>query len=130
MMTRKSVVTACSGVALALLMTAGSSAWTRSKMTSLSFTGPVSLPGVTLAAGTYVFERALPDGDIHLVRISSADQRTVYLTTFTNLVDRPAGVPADRLVILGEPKAGTAPPVKAWFPMGERQGHEFIYNKH
>ena len=129
MMTRKSVVTACSGAALALLMTAGSYAWTMSRTTSLSFSGPVALPGVTLAAGTYVFERALPDGDVHIIRISSPDHRTVYLTTFTNLVERPAGVPADRLVILGEPRAGAAPPVKAWFPMGERQGHEFIYTR-
>jgi hypothetical protein len=121
------VLTACGAVVLGLVMTASGHALTASRTTALSFSGPVSLPGMTLPAGTYVFGRALPD-NVHLVRISSADQRTVYLTTFTQLIDRPASLPANRHVMLGEAAAGHAPPIKAWFPIGERQGHEFIYS--
>jgi hypothetical protein len=121
-------LTTCGAVVVGLLMAGSGHALTASRTTYLSFSGPVSLPGMTLPGGTYIFERALPEWNIHLVRISSADQKTVYLTTFTQLVDRPAALPANRHVTLGEAAAGMAPPIKAWFPIGDRQGHEFLYN--
>ena len=129
MMIRRSLAAACGAVVMGLAMETGGQAMPASRATLLSFTGPVALPGVTLSAGTYMFERALPGDNVHIVRVSSADRKTVYLTTYTQLISRPDGIPADRLVILGEPKAGMAPPVKAWFPIGERQGNEFIYTR-
>jgi hypothetical protein len=88
----------------------------------------VAIPGVELPAGTYIFELpsiTLGDG---LVRVASTDRRQVYLTAFTHQVDRPAG--GEKLQIsLGEAPAGVAPPIKAWFPTGERTGRQFIYNR-
>ena len=55
----------------------------------LTFSKPVALPGVSLPAGTYVFERAAPDGAIEVVRVSSLDGRSVYYTGFTEMVTRP-----------------------------------------
>jgi arginine exporter protein ArgO len=96
-----------------------------SDTTYLTFSGAVSLPGVTLGAGTYIFERAdqnTPD----IVRVTSRDRRQVYFMAFTRTVDRPRGL-GNRLVLLGEAAAGTAPPIKAWFPLGDVSGHQFIY---
>ena len=126
MMTRRSIVTAAGAVVLGLVMASWGYSVTVDRMMYLTFSGPVALPGVALPAGTYVFERVTDN--INLVRVSSADQKTVYLTTFTQLIQRPEGLAAHQHVMLGESPRGTAPPIKAWFPIGERQGHEFNYN--
>jgi hypothetical protein len=97
------------------------------RTTYLTFNGAVALPGVELAAGTYIFE--LPSNMSHgLVRVSSHDRRLVYLTAFTHEINRPAG--AETLqVAFGEAAAGAAPPIKAWFPSGESIGRQFIYDR-
>jgi hypothetical protein len=93
---------------------------------NLTFSGPVRLPGVTLAAGTYVFERVEPTNpDVVVVR--SGDRRRVYFMASTDRVDRPVELPRNRRVILGEATQGMAPPVLAWYPEGHRMGHAFIY---
>src|SRR5262245_6694976 len=119
---RRSLVGACGAAGLGLLMATWGYAASSSRTMYLSFNGPIALPGVTLAAGTYTFERALPGENVSVVRISSRDRKKVYLTTFTQLVRRPDGLPADRYVVLGEPTRGVPPPIKAWFPAGEPQG--------
>ncbi len=93
----------------------------------VTFSGAVSLPGVTLPAGTYRFE--VPDVGMAdgIVSVSSRDGRKVYLTQFTNVIDRPRGGESLN-VTLGEAAPGTAPQVKAWFPIGEGSGRQFIYN--
>ncbi len=94
----------------------------------LTFSRPVSLPGVSLAAGTYVFEVANPDTSSDVVRVrSKEDYRHVYFTGFTRRVDRPKGLRADRPVVLGEPAAGMSPPILAWFPEGAATGRQFVY---
>lgn len=129
MVTGRTVAAAFGAVVLGLAMEAGSQATSVGRATLLSFNGPVALPGITLPAGSYMFERALPGDNAHIVRVSSANRKTVYLTTYTQLVPRPDGLPVDRLVMLGEASPGMAPPIKAWFPSGERQGHAFIYDQ-
>ena len=39
-----------------------------SKLTYLTFSGPVQLPGITLPAGTYRFELADPDSSRRVIR--------------------------------------------------------------
>jgi hypothetical protein len=46
---------------------------------------------------------------------------------FTKRVERPPGLRADRQVLFNEVRPGVMPTVKAWFPIGESVGHEFIY---
>jgi hypothetical protein len=124
MVTRRLIVTALGIVLLGLAMAPTGHAW--STRSSFSFSGPVALPGVTLHAGTYNFERA---GDaINLVRVSSADERTVYLMTFANIVSRPSNLPMTPQIMFGESPRGVAPPIKAWYPDGAREGYEFIYS--
>jgi hypothetical protein len=100
---------------------------TSTRTTYLTFSGPFRLPGVTLPAGTYIFERVDSQSRIDLVRVLARDRSRVYLTAFTNLVERPAHGPMETLVTFGEVGAGTPAPVKTWFPYGERTGHQFVY---
>jgi hypothetical protein len=97
------------------------------RTTYITFSQPVQLPGVALGAGTYVFELADPMGADRVVRVLSRDRRTAYFMGFTNTVERPRGVSPDAAVSLGESAAGVAPRITAWWPIGERSGHQFIY---
>ena len=130
MLNHKSSV-AASCVVLAFMVTAASGhASDMYPRTFLSFSKEVSLPGVTLAPGTYVFEVANPLSSSNVVRVrSKEDYRHVYFTGFTYRIDRPAGPNANRSVIFGEASPGAAPPILAWFPTGTRMGHEFIYRR-
>ena len=115
------------GLVLALAASASLHAWSNPLHRDyVTFSAPVALPGITLPAGTYRFE--VPDVAMStgLVSVSSHDGRHVYLTQFTRLIDRPKG--GDSLsVMLGETAPGRTPQVKAWFPIGERSGRQFIY---
>jgi hypothetical protein len=92
----------------------------------LTFSAPFALPGVTLPAGTYTFELAIP-GSYDVVRVMSRDRGQLYLTAFTKRVERPRGLPNNRQIVFQEVPAGMTPPIKAWFPIGQSVGHEFVY---
>jgi hypothetical protein len=93
----------------------------------LTFSGPVALPGVTLGAGTYIFELADPD-IAGVVSVRSRDRRQTYFMGFTIPVSRPQGMGTDRPVSFMESHAGVAPPIKAWYPRDEAMGHQFMWN--
>ena len=119
--------------ALSLVIAANAStgAWvdSGSRTTYATFNRPVALPGVELKAGTYIFELASPHSQLNLVRVSSRDRSRIYLTAFTRIVDRPAGLRADRVVTLGEARGDNPAPIRAWFPSASGSGHEFIYTR-
>ena len=114
------------GLALVGLVAAapGDASVDTNRTTELTFSRPFSLPGVTLGAGTYIFERA-SESSIEVVRVSSRDRRSVYYMGFTELVQKPRGVAAP--VTFGEAPAGSASPVRAWYPTGTNTGHRFLY---
>ena len=124
---RSSVLIACGIAVLALIVaTSGHAASAFASRTDyLTFSGPVSLPGVTLARGTYSF--LVIESHPDLVRVQSRDGSATYFTGFTRLVNRPAGMRRDRLVRLAETPRGVPPRVEAWYPMGESTGRQFIY---
>jgi hypothetical protein len=118
---------AIAGVAvLGVLMTASAQAW-NTDTNYVTFSAPVALPGVTLAAGTYVF-RSPTELDKNVVQVLNRKQTETYFMGFTAPADRPLGQP-DRMVIMGEAAPGQATPIKAWFPLGERDGHMFKYDR-
>jgi hypothetical protein len=98
------------------------------RTTYLTFNRAVALPGVSLDAGTYIFER-FDSVSGNVVRVASRDRKKSYFLGLTYLVDRPRGMREDAMVSLGEAPAGTPPPIVAWWPIGETTGHEFIYPK-
>ena len=95
------------------------------RTTQLTFSKPFALPGVTLGAGTYTFERAAPLSAIEVVRVSSQDRRKVYYMGFTQLVEKPRGVKSP--VTFGEAPKGAPVPIRDWYPEGTSTGHRFLY---
>ena len=126
MFTLKSAAAAIGATAVVVLL--GGALHARgaiSDVSYLTFSGPVSLPGVTLSKGTYIFEHPsqyAPD----VVRVLSRDRKVLYFTAFTRSIPRPEGL-GNRVVLLGEASAGSARPITAWFPVDEAIGHQFIY---
>jgi ABC-type Fe3+ transport system permease subunit len=127
MCTRKLVVTALAVVAVALVGVASSHARSSFHRTNyLTFNGPVSLPGVTLAAGAYTFVAGPMDSDPSLVRVLTRDGRQVLYQGFTTPVTRPAGraVPA---IVFGEARANAPMPIRVWYPTLSSVGYQFRY---
>ena len=111
---------------IGVLVGASAHAWT-SDINYLTFSGPIALPGVTLPAGTYTF-RTPSDSDRNVVQVMNRAQTKSYYMGITRPVSRPrAGT--DLLVTVGEAPAGQVRPIQAWFPLGERGGHAFIYER-
>ena len=118
------VVTVSAVVVVALLGAASTQA--RSTRNHLTFSGPVSLPGVTLAAGTYTFESGPADTDPEIVRVTTRNGRMVLYQGFTTPVSRPAAARVPE-VVFGEASPGQATPIKVWYPTHSRVGHQFRY---
>jgi hypothetical protein len=95
----------------------------------VTFSGPVSLPGVTLGSGTYVFALVSPSSNTDLIRVTNKARNQLYYLGFTQLISRPAGLKPSEEISLGETAGGVPPPIKAWFPGGDSNGHQFIYSR-
>jgi hypothetical protein len=123
----RTLTAAAAGVLLLGLTAQPTRAWSGSAHRELiTFSAPIALPGVVLAAGTYTFEA--PDSGIAgLVRVSSLDRKQIYLTQYTLIVNRSNNDSALR-VTFRESAPGSARPVDTWFPRGDDQGRQFIYN--
>lgn len=112
-------------VALAVLTTTPAGArFGPSYPTPVTFNIDVQLPGKTLPAGNYVFERANPStsADVVLVRNKRG---TVQWMGLTNPVERRKA--GKTVVELSEAPRGEAPRVLTWFPSGSVAGSAFIY---
>jgi hypothetical protein len=127
MFTRHLTRIVCGAALLGLVVASpdGAAATAPRQTTYLTFSGPVSLPGVTLPGGTYTFELIPLRPD--MVRVLSRDRSQVYFTGFTRQVPRPAGLTADRPVTFGETPRGMAPRIQTWYPPDLLTGNAFIY---
>lgn len=98
------------------------------KLTYLTFSAPVALPGVTLPAGTYRFFHPDCSTSDHSLRVSSQDGSEVYGTFLTIPDDRTT--PSDQPeVVFAEMPGGMPVAIKAWFYPGETVGDELIYHR-
>ena len=101
------------------------------RLTILTFSAPVQLPGVTLPAGKYRFEMADINNAAHVVRVLNEDG-TKVLGMFSTI---PTTVPqrdlkdTDTLVMWAERPAGQAQAAKEWYYPQRSIGEEFIYPK-
>lgn len=118
---------ACSAVLLAA-PSGASAQTTQDRLTYVTFSGPVSIPGKTLPAGTYAFRLADSPADRHIVQVFDKDQMKLYATLLA--------VPADRVEAQGDPvvtfketPSDRPPAVHYWYYAGERNGNEFVYPK-
>ena len=96
------------------------------KLTLLTFSGPVDVPGITLPAGTYRFSLADPESGRRVVKISDKDGTRSY-GMFLSIPNQRM-TPADKPVVMFKEAAPGAPPaVQVWFYPGETYGYEFAY---
>jgi hypothetical protein len=104
------------------------------KKTTMTFNGPVEIPGVhlkgwaVLPAGTYVFKIVAANPDRHIVQIFNEDETQIYATILA--------IPNYRLratdktvVTFRERPAGEPDALRAWFYPGRNWGEEFVYPK-
>ena len=118
----------CWAAALTAFLAPGARADEWNKKTILTFSGPVQIPGATLAAGTYVFKLADLQSNRHVVQIFDKDEKKIYGTILA-IPDQKLE-PSDKPVVMfAERPAGTPQAVKAWFYPGETIGNEFVYPK-
>lgn len=124
---RLAVLCSCA-LGLALLTTVvGHAGGLSNRANQLRFGVPVALPGVVLPVGHYTFEVANPEGSGDVVRVWDASRQRVHFTGFTYRVRRPENLPKDRAIILGEAGRGEPAPIRAWYPVGDNHGFQFIY---
>ena len=128
MFSRKLMAAAFGVAILAVMATASTQASVTAERTTLvKFNRSVTLPGLELTPGTYIFELAEPGQNQNLVRVLSRDRRRIYTTQFTMLVQRPANVSDNHGITFNEAPAGMPLPIKAWYAVGDTVGHEFMY---
>jgi len=93
--------------------------------TRFTFSQPVALPGVTLAAGTYVFRLADPATDRQVVQV--LDRKGQSLALLNAIPSYRPDASDEPSVGLMETVPGMATAVKTWWPQGETMGFEFVY---
>src|SRR5262245_52058841 len=118
----------CCAAALTVLLAPGARADEWNKKTIFTFSGPVQIPGATLAAGTYVFKLADLNGNRHVVQVFDKDEKKVYGTILA-IPDQKLEPSDEPMVMFAERPAGTPQAVKAWFYPGDTIGNEFVYPK-
>jgi hypothetical protein len=119
---------ACAVAVFVCLMAAPVSAQPLDKRTLFTFSGPVTLPGVTLPAGQYLFRLADANSSSKVVQVLNADGTKPYGLFFTIAAERlePASSPEVRFM---ETASGTPAAIRTWWYPGERSGYEFIFPK-
>jgi LPXTG-motif cell wall-anchored protein len=117
---------------LAVSPIARADAW--DKRTTITFSGPVEIPGVhlkgygVLPAGTYVFKVLDSGSDRHIVQISSKDEKTVYATILA-IPNVRLKATSKTVMTFRERPAGEPEALRAWFYPGKEWGEEFVYPK-
>ena len=127
-MKTKVVLTLFLGLLLSGAIASQVQAQTFNKRTKITFSGPVSVPGKTLTAGTYTFTILDSFANRNIVQIWNED-KTELITTILAIPNYRLE-PTDKTVIeFRERPADRPQAVKAWFYPGHAFGIEFVYPK-
>jgi len=113
--------------AAALCLSLPSQADESNKLTYVTFSKSVQLPGVTLPAGRYRFELADVVESRRVIKVQSEDgkkQLAMLLTVPITLRD----APKDPVVLFQETAQGQPEAVRSYNYPGERTGYELIYS--
>jgi len=125
-MTRRMALRIAVAAVALTCVAAAAQAWGFNHENTLKFTRPVALPGVVLPAGTYSFDVASPTA-LDVVVVRDATRGKVFYMGFTRTIARPRNMSSAIPVAFGEASANEAPPIAAWYEIGDTTGHEFIY---
>lgn len=114
---------------LAVLIAGVARADTYDKRTVFTFNRPISLPGVTLPAGEYLFRIVDTETSRKVIQVLSGDGKTPYamLHSIPEVRRDASDKPEVRFM---ETAKGQPSAVKTWWYPNERIGYEFIYPKH
>jgi len=127
----RSITTTLAALLAALTLTAGAAmaqTMPADRLTKVTFSGPVSVPGMTLPAGTYTFRIADSDADRHIVQIFDKDSMKLY-TTLLAIPAQRAEASGDPVITFKETPADRAPALRYWYYAGDTDGNEFVYPK-
>jgi hypothetical protein len=127
-MMRKGFVATCVLLLLVCGLSVSADASTFDKRTYFTFSQPISLPGVTLPAGTYLFRLADPTTGRKVVQVMSQNGMQSYAMMLSTPVQR-QDVPDEPEISFIETPAGRPAAVKTWWHQGERTGYELIYSR-
>lgn len=94
--------------------------------TKVTFSQPVQVPGRTLPAGTYWFERAGVN-DSELIRVYNSNHQ--FITTLFTASGQRLETTDHTAFIFAHRGDGKPQAIVAWFYPGETLGHEFLYAK-
>jgi len=119
------IAAACAGL-FVVALPARAHADEYNKQTFFTFNTPVELPGVTLPAGTYMFELADPANTSSVVRVFN-QEGTVCYGTFLTTPDLRRTVPEEPAISLAERAPNAPQQITAWFYPDEREGWAFTY---
>jgi hypothetical protein len=98
------------------------------KLTYVTFSGAVQVPGATLPAGTYTFKLADPENSRRVIQIWNKESSHLF-TTLLTIPNQRMEASDKPVVLFKETASGQSPAVQAWFYPGERYGQEFVYPK-
>jgi hypothetical protein len=122
----KSTLTAVCAVTLLTATVAAAQGTLADRKTIVTFSGPVSLPGTTLPAGTYVFKLADSAANRNIVQVFDKDEAKIITTLLAVSAER-ADPQGDPVVSFKETPSDRPPAVKYWYYAGEKAGSEFVY---
>jgi hypothetical protein len=125
----RQLTTKITGTLAALALGASlASAQPSDRSTIVTFSAPVSLPGITLPAGSYLFKLADSQTNRNIVQVFDKERSKIFATILAIPAER--NEPADETVItFNESPANMAPAVRYWYYPGEKRGQEFAYPK-
>ncbi len=99
------------------------------KVTVMTFSQPIEIPGQILPAGTYTVKLVNIASERHVVQFLDADGIKVFATVLA--INDWRLHPTGQTVVKFSERPGDSPEaLKAWFYPGDNFGQEFVYPKH
>jgi hypothetical protein len=123
---KSAVLSLLFGFAILFASAAKADEW--DKLTKVTFSAPVEIPGQVLQAGTYVFKLLDSPSDRNIVQIYNERQSKLYATILA--VPDYRLKPKGKTVITFEERPADMPEaIQAWFYPGDDYGEQFVYPK-
>ena len=123
---RRTAVVALSVAVLGVVSASSARADEWNKLTYLTFSQDVAIPGKVLPAGTYTFRLSDSQSDRHIVHIFN-QTGTQLIATLLTIGDSRLSPTDDTVITFGESAGNTAPRITRWFYPGDADGQAFIY---
>ena len=113
-------------VVLTISATAAAQGIVPDRSTIVRISSPVSVPGVVLPAGEYLFRLADSNTNRNIVQIFDKDRSKIYATLIAIPAER-TEISDDAVITFRETPANQAPALRYWYYAGEKTGQEFAY---